>query len=392
MKLPPILSITGSDSTGGAGVQADIRTVTALGGHALTAITAITIQDAGGIMRIHNLPADVVMAQVMSTMVDVRPKAIKIGMVRDATTIEYLSREIAGSSNIVLAPGMFSSNGVRLMSDEAVEAWKRYLIPMATLLQLRCSEAEVFLGMDIRTDEDMIEAARRFCHMGAKHVLLRGGHQTKGMVTALLYDNETLRYETFHYETLRYENPNDNYNPNDNHSLNDNFNARFFSSHNTEGWQKHGVGGALSTAIATCLAMDGNIDEAIKRAHAYMHSQVVYSVSSGVINMRPADIYNQLMSLIADNYKTAHDVAFYADRLSITTRYLSQVTGKVVGKTPKQLISEYLIKEATILLRTTRLSIQEISDKLGFSSQVIMCKFFNQQVGCSPSEWRTRRE
>lgn len=374
MKLPPILSITGSDSTGGAGVQADIRTVTALGGHALTAITSITVQDAGGIMRIHNLPADVVMAQVMSTMVDVRPKAIKIGMVRDATTIEYLGREIAGSSNIVLAPGMFSSKGVRLMSDEAVEAWKRYLIPMATLLQLRCSEAEVFLGMDIRTDEDMIEAARRFCHMGAKHVLLRGGHQTKGMVTALLYGNETLRYE----------NPNDN--------LNDNYNARFFSSHNTEGWQKHGVGGALSTAIATCLAMDGNIDEAIKRAHAYMHSQVVYSVSSGMVNMRPADIYNQLMSLIADNYKTAHDVAFYADRLSITTRYLSQVTGKVVGKTPKQLISEYLIKEATILLRTTRLSIQEISDKLGFSSQVIMCKFFNQQVGCSPSEWRTRRE
>lgn len=370
MKLPPILSITGSDSTGGAGVQADIRTVTALGGHALTAITSITVQDAGGIMRIHNLPADVVMAQVMSTMVDVRPKAIKIGMVRDATTIEYLSREIAGSSNIVLAPGMFSSNGVRLMSDEAVEAWKRYLIPMATLLQLRCSEAEVFLGMDIRTDEDMIEAARRFCDMGAKHVLLRGGHHTKGMVTALLYDNETLRYE----------------------NLNDNLNARFFSSHNTEGWQKHGVGGALSTAIATCLAMDGNIDEAIKRAHAYMHSQVVYSVSSGMVNMRPADIYNQLMSLIADNYKTAHDVAFYADRLSITTRYLSQVTGKVVGKTPKQLISEYLIKEATILLRTTRLSIQEISDKLGFSSQVIMCKFFNQQVGCSPSEWRTRRE
>lgn len=358
MQMVPVLSITGSDSTGGAGVQADIRTITALGGHAVTAISSITVQDSCGIMRIHDLPADVVMAQVMTIVEDVHPKAIKIGMVRDAVAVEYLGREIEGRRNVVLAPGMFSSQGARLMTDEAVEAWKRWLIPTATLLQLRCSEAEVFLNMRIESEEDMLEAAERFCKMGAENVLLRGGHYAEGMLTALLYG--------------------------------ENCDARFFSSHNMEGWQKHGVGGALSTAIATCMAMEGDVVKAIDRAHAYMHSQVVYQVVADESKRRPADIYNQLMSLIADNYKTAHDVAYYADRLSITTRYLSQITGKIVGKSPKQLIAEYIVREATILLRTTRMSIQEISDKLGFSSQVMMCKFFKQQVGCSPTEWRQR--
>jgi len=365
--MTPILTITGSDSTGGAGIQADIRTINALGGYAVTAITSITVQDSSGIMNIHNLPVGLVIAQTKAIIEDVHPKAIKIGMVRDTVTIKELSREITGIKHIVLAPGMFSSNGKRLMTDDAIDAWKNHLIPKANLLQLRTNEAEAFLDMQIATDEDMIRAAQEFCDMGAEYVLLRGGHHTEGVLTALLY-KKGVGYA----------------------ATNDDSICRFFSSHNTSGWQKHGVGGALSTAIATCLALDDDMETAIQHAHAYMHSQVVYSVSTDSANRRPADIYNQMLSLIASNYTKAHDVAFYADQLAITTRYLSQVTNKVVNKPPKQIIDEHLVNEATILLKTTRLTIQEISDKLGFSSQVTFSKFFSQRVGCTPSEWRNK--
>lgn len=354
--LIPILSITGSDSTGGSGIQADIRTISSLGGYAVTAITSITVQDKKGIQNIHDMPAGLVVEQVITAFNDVHPLAVKVGMMRDVDTIRMVSEEIVRCSNVVLDPGIITSHGTHLLSDEALSAWKRYLIPKARILLVSCAGAEVLLDMKINTDDDMLYAAKQMCEMGAECVMLRGGHIMEGQLTALLYS------EKKHY---------------------------FVSTRNTEGWQQHGVGGALSSAIATRLAMGDGMSNAISNAHDYMHSQVVYAVSTDdEYRLRSADLYNQFMSLIADNYREAHNVKFYADQLCITTRYLSQITDKVVGKTPKELIAEYLLNESVTLLETTRLSVQEISDKLGFSSQAMFCQFFKGVKGCSPSEVR----
>lgn len=350
-----ILSITGTDNTGGTGIQADIKTITALGGEALTAVTTVTVQDGNGIQNILDLPQDVVIGQVKAIINNCRPKAIKVGMVRDAATIRALRREIIGCRRIVVALGVLSSKGERILSDDAFYAFRENLIPEATVLMLRCKEAEMLLNMQIHTDDDMIEAASRLVAIGAKAVLLRGGHQTKDRVTALLYTEDK---------------------------------KQFFTSQNTEGWQKHGVGGAFSTAIATRLAMGDDIYRAIHYAHDYMHSQVVYSVHCENNSLRPVDLYNKFMSLLADHYREAHDVAYYADKMAITTRYLSLVTNKIIGKSPKEIISDYLLHEAHNLLLSSRFTISEISYKLGFSSQAMFSKFFYNREGCSPLSYR----
>lgn len=356
-QLTAVLSITGSDSTGGAGIHADIRTITALGGFAVTAISSITVQDNQGIKRINDINKDLVLEQVRTALDTKHPKAVKVGMLRDADTVKAVRDEVIRCKNIVLAPGITSSQGERLLSDDAINVWKRYLIPEASIILLKCNEAEILLNMKIATDDDMLSAARKILDMGAECVFLRGGKIVEGQLTGLLCSNRT---------------------------------HVFVSSRNTDGWQKHGVGGALSSAIATRLAMGDDLRNAISKAHTYMHSQVVYAVSADdEYRLRSADIYNQYMSLIADKYKDAHDVQYYADKLNITTRYLTQITDKVVGRSPKQLIADYLMREAQTLLETTRLTIQEISNKLGFSSQSSFSKFFFTQRGCSPTEYRS---
>ncbi len=355
--MTPVLTITGSDSTGGSGIQADIKTITALGGYAVTAITSVTVQDGNGIRRIHDLPADMVTEQVRSIMQDIRPGAVKVGLVRDVETIKALHDEIISCRRIVCDPGFLSSHGTQLVPDEAVEAIRHHLIPEASLLLLRCNEAERLLGMNIATDDDMIKATETLTDMGAEAVLLRGGHQTDGMLTALYYEKGR---------------------------------RAFYTSRNTEGWQRHGVGGALSTAITTRMAFGDNTMTAIQKAHDYIHRQVVYAVTPKTLGLRPADLYNQFMSLIAQHYREAHGVAFYADRLSISTRYLAQITERVVGKTPKKLIADYLMQEARMLLSTSTLTIQETSDRLGFSSQSLFASFFHAQQGCTPKEYREK--
>lgn len=353
--MTPVLTITGSDSTGGSGIQADIKTINALGGFALTAITAVTVQDRDGIRRIHDLPGDMVTEQVRTIIDDMHPEAIKVGLVRDVEVIKTLHDDIIACRRVVCDPGFLSSHGTQLLPDDAIEAVSKYIIPLSSLLLLRCNEAERLLDMPIASDDDMMTAAERLTQWGAKAVLLRGGHQTDGMLTALFYDGKE---------------------------------KAFYRSRNTEGWQKHGVGGALSTAIATRMAFGDDTTTAIRKAHEYIHRQVVYAVAPKAYGLRPADLYNQFLSLIARHYRETHNVAFYAGQLSVTTRYLSKITDKVVGKTPKQLINDYLLEEARILLSTSTFTIQEIADKLGFSSQSLFSTFFHSMQGCTPKEYR----
>ena len=356
-QLIPILTINGSDGAGVVGVQADIRTISALGGYALTAITSVTTQDENGETSIRDLSSEMIIGQVRAIVKESHPKVVKVGLVRDASMIKMLKNEIVAAQDVVLVPGVFSSEGKQLVSDEVVSAIKKYLLPMATLLILRSNEVEKMLGIKINTDDDMIEAARTFINMGTESVLLRASKHNDGLLTALLYENGT---------------------------------AHFFTSHNTEGWQKHGVGGALSSAIATCLAFGDDIMTAIDKAHDYMHKQVVYAVSDKVQHSRKTVVYNKFMSLVCENYQKYQDVSLYADKLCVSTRYLSQVTNDIVGIAPKQLISDYIIKEAKILLESTNYTMQEISIKLGFSTQSAFTSFFFKNERVTPSSYRLR--
>lgn len=364
----PILTITGSDTTGGAGIQADIQTIAAMGGNAASVITAITSQNSQGIADIHDLPVTVVKAQLDAIYSDILPRAVKVGMVRDAEAIRLLRREIVGCRHIVSDPGLLTSRGMRLMGEEALRAYVQHLLPIVNVLVLKCSEAELLLrdeGLGMResflveTQQQMHEAARRLIAQGPDAVLLRGGRGADGMVTGMLLLANDLEH------------------------------PQFFSSPNTEGWQLHGVGGTLSSAIATRLAMGDDIPTALSNAHRFIRSRVVYSVASTSHSIRQVEIYNRLMELVAQHHRTSRDVAFYASRLNVTSRYLAEVTSRIVGKSPKQLIAEYVMAEVERCLTQTSLSVQEVAKQFGFTSQAAFAKFFHAQKGCSPTDFRS---
>ena len=380
---PYILSISGSDSTGQSGIQADIQTIAALGGYAVTAITCISpLSSLRTEAREGALPASLVLAQVSSIINTYHPKAIKVGLIGEPETIRLLRDEVIACRRLVVAPGIFDTDGKQMISDEAIEAIAKYLVPEALLLMLRCRDAEKMLGISIKTDDDMMEAARQLQEMGAEWVLIRGARHTKGRLTALLSQSQPSPLPQPLPRgggEFRGRKP-----PSSGGGLEG---GCFFTSYNIDGWQRHGVAAALSAAITTRLGMGDDVPTAIRNAHDFIHSQVVYAKPDET-GGRAIDIYNSFVSLVAEHYRKAHDVAFYADRLCITTRYLSQITDKVVGKSPKQIIADYLLSEARTYLDTTRLTIQEIADRLGFSSQALFCKFFKSQEKTSPSEYR----
>ncbi len=352
-----ILCINGSDSMGHAGIQADIRTIKDLGGYAVTAVTSVTVQNHKGIRDVHELPTELVAGQIRAIYEEARPNAVKVGMVNNPETIRIIRDEIVGCRHIVCSPVILAANGGCLMSDDAIHAFCHSLLPVCSLLMLKCIDAEIILGQHITTDEDMLSAALELQERGAQWVLLRGGTYMEGHINALLKGPD---------------------------------HQQFFSSVNIQGWQRHGVGGTLSTAIATRLSLGDDIPKAVSHAHSYLHNQLVYSSTDSSVNLRPNDLYNRFLSLIAAHYREAHDVAFYAQQLSISTRYLSQITGTVSGQSPKQVIDNYLLKETDQLLTTTSLTIQEISHTLGFSSQIVLAKFYKSKRGYSPSDYRKK--
>ncbi len=352
-----ILSINGSDSMGHSGIQADIRTIRDLGGYATTAVTSVTVQNRHGIADIHELSAELIAGQIRAIYEEEHPKAIKIGMINNAETIRRIREEVVGCTNIVCSPVILSANGGTLMSNESIQAFCTQLLPICTLLILKCTDAEIILGRRITTDQDMLSAAKSLQSLGAQWVLLRGGIYTEGRINALLVGDD---YQTF------------------------------FSSVNTSGWQRHGVGSTLSTAIATQLAFGDDVPTAIANAHNYLHNQVVYASAEQSSNLRPNDLYNHFLSEVAENFSLAHEVSFYAEKLHISPRYLSQITGQIGGRTPKQIIDNHLLYEAERLLTSTSQSIQELSDKLGFSSQITFSKFFRAKKGISPTSFRQK--
>ena len=171
-----VLIIAGSDSSGGAGIQADIKTVTALGSYAMTAITAITAQNTTGVKSIAPISPKEIFNQITFTIKDIKPNAIKIGMLHSNKVIESVIRSLKGTNikNIVIDPVMVAKGGTKLINDKAINALKNKLIKKVTLITPNIPEAEMLTNTLIRSKEDMIFAANKWIEYGEKNVLIKG--------------------------------------------------------------------------------------------------------------------------------------------------------------------------------------------------------------------------
>jgi hydroxymethylpyrimidine/phosphomethylpyrimidine kinase len=234
-----VLIIAGSDSGGGAGIQADIKTVTALGGYAATAITAITAQNTLGVFAIHPLPPDLVMAQARAVLDDIGADAFKIGMLGDAAMVEVVAGILDGAPGIpaVIDPVMIAKGGAALLPDAAVSAVRALMIPRAALLTPNAPEAAALTGLAVETTDDLRRAGEALLAAGAAAVLMKGGHVAGETVTDVLM---TPAGET----TL--EGP------------------RIDTRHT------HGTGCTLASACAAGLAQGLPLDRAVARAWAYV--------------------------------------------------------------------------------------------------------------------------
>ena len=243
------LTIAGSDSSGGAGIQADIKTMTVNGVYAMSAITALTAQNTTGVQGIFEVTPDFLAQQIDSVFTDIRPDAVKIGMVSSVGLIEVIADELTayGAQNIVVDPVMVATSGAKLISDDAIDALKARLLSLATVLTPNIPEAEVLSGMAIRTAEDMVTAARAISETYHCAVLCKGGHQLND-ANDLLYRDGGYRW----FNGKRIDNPN-----------------------------THGTGCTLSSAIASNLAKGLDLDTAVERAKAYISGALAAMLDLG---------------------------------------------------------------------------------------------------------------
>lgn len=244
-----VLIIAGSDSGGGAGIQADIKTVTALGGYAMTAITAITVQNTLGVSAVHDVPADIISGQINAVLDDLGADVIKFGMLSSTAIIEAVAKTL-GIRKIprVVDPVMRAKGGHALLADDAAAALKRHLIPGAAVLTPNLPEAEALTGRKILTVNDMSEAIPDLLQLGADAVLLKGGHLTgERIVDMLITPREVLRFEDERIHTTA----------------------------------THGTGCTLASAIATSLAQGLALRDAVARARAYVREAMRTAVKLG---------------------------------------------------------------------------------------------------------------
>ena len=232
------LTIAGSDSSGGAGIQADIKTMTANGVFAMSAITALTAQNTTGVTGIMEVSPEFLKQQIDSIFTDIRPDAVKIGMVSSGELIMATAEKLEQyrAEKIVIDPVMVATSGAKLISDDAIDTLKGRLLPMADMITPNIPEAEVLSGMKIHTEEDMVQAAGNISNRYQCAVLVKGGHQLNDANDLLCRDE----YCRWFYEK-RIDNPN-----------------------------THGTGCTLSSAIAANLAKGFDMEESVRRAKDYL--------------------------------------------------------------------------------------------------------------------------
>jgi len=194
LKLPVALTIAGSDSGGGAGIQADLKTFAALGVHGTSALTAITAQNTLGVIDILEVPPALVAAQIEAVMLDIGAQAAKTGMLSSAAIIEAVVSAITHFDivNLVVDPVMVAKGGARLLRDDAVDALRRRLLPLAAVVTPNLPEAEVLLGRSIRTLDDRRQAARDLVALGARAAVVKGGHGDEDQAIDHYFDGTDL--------------------------------------------------------------------------------------------------------------------------------------------------------------------------------------------------------
>ena len=256
-KYIAVLTIAGSDCSGGAGIQADIKTISALGCYAASAITAVTVQNTQGVTAVHAVPPEIVAGQIRAVMDDIKPKAVKIGMVNDAETIKAIADALADYDieHIVVDPVMVSTSGSKLMQDGAIKVFIEKLLPMSTLITPNIYEAEILAGKKITDEDAMNDVAGEILSKGAEAVLIKGGHIEGDKKVDLLY-NAIRKTEARSSEITM--------------MIGDSFESETVETRNT-----HGTGCTLSAAIASNLAMGLGINKAIDKAKYWLTSALI---------------------------------------------------------------------------------------------------------------------
>lgn len=242
---PVVLTIAGSDCSGGAGIQADIKTISALGGYAASVITAVTVQNTLGVRAVQSLPSEIVRGQIEAVMEDLQPVAIKIGMVDDVEIVRVIAECLRKyeATCVVYDPVMVSTSGRRLMTEEAIEEVKKALLPCVSLITPNLDEASVLTGRPLTTKEDMQEAANLLSQQYYTNVLVKGGHLIGDESCDLLH----VFADTYYiYKEKKIESKN-----------------------------LHGTGCTLSSAIATYLAKGNSMQESVRLAKSYLTQAIL---------------------------------------------------------------------------------------------------------------------
>lgn len=244
-KYTAVLTIAGSDSGGGAGIQADLKTFSALGCFGTSAITAITVQNTCGVKAIHSIPVEIVQGQIEAVMTDIKPSAIKIGMVHNVELVKAVATELKKYVDvpIIFDPVMVSTSGHQLIEAETIQVLQAVLFPLATLITPNLDEAAILANMKINTVWDMEVAALKIIGSGCKAVLLKGGHLKTTELTDLLYTSDGYK---------------------------NSFETKYIDTKNT-----HGTGCTLSSAIAVFIADGQDLPTAIGNAKAYVHEAIL---------------------------------------------------------------------------------------------------------------------
>ena len=245
-----ILIIAGSDSSGGAGIQADIKTATSLGVYSMTALTAVTIQNTKSVKSVIPIPPNEIYNQIIHTTKDIKPNAIKIGMLHSTEVIDKVFRSLneMKTKKIILDPVMVAKGGSKLITDQAVQLMKKKLLKKVSLITPNIPEAEILTGIKIINENDMIFAAKEFIKLGVPNVLVKGGHLKSKNVYDIFVNKKEVKL----------------------------FSNRRFNTKNT-----HGTGCTLSTAITSFFSCGKTLKKSCELGIKYVHSAILTNPEIG---------------------------------------------------------------------------------------------------------------
>ena len=243
------LTVAGSDPSGGAGVQADLNTFSRLGVYGTSVIVALTAQNTTGVSAVMDVPADFVARQWEAVMSDIPVNAMKTGMLGNASNVEVAAEMIDkyGLKNVVVDPVMASTSGAKLLASDAIDTVKKQLLPRALLTTPNADEARILTGIEVRSQEDMEEAAKRLRAMGSQYVLVKGGHM-EGDAVDVLFDGSVFNY----FRSVRIGHTN-----------------------------IHGTGCVLSAAITAYLALGNPVDDAVRLGKDFITEAIATSLKIG---------------------------------------------------------------------------------------------------------------